>query len=135
MAPHIDVPEGKDVIDVFHKWHAKLDSENREIIFSVSTQYYLEEGQADLLDPEDETKWTKVLVLPFPKDNVVTEKGEMLVGASVPTFFDTEQLKKRFIPIDDFVQVVYKMVEQINADLENAMLLQQMEDNAEWSLL
>jgi len=125
----------EDLVNVFHRWQAKLDPETREVTFLVTTKYALDEAEVEQIDPHAEGEWTKVLILAFPEGNTAEVDGNAVTFADKPEFFDVTQLHKRYIPIDEFVRVITKMMTRINADLDKAAALEQLDSESEWSLL
>jgi hypothetical protein len=125
----------EETVNVFHRWHAHLDVEDRSVTFLVSKMYTLEEEKTSEIDPEDEASWDKVLTLAFPEENFAEVEGKPVAFADSPTFFDTTQLSKRYIPVDEFVRVVSQIMEKINTDLDKAAALEEMSEDSTWNLL
>ena len=125
--------QDETTINIFHRWNAELDLETRTVTFYVSKEYSESEKQVELIDPDDLVLWEKVMVLPFPKEKIDLAKN--ISPSDDPIFFDHTQLSKRYIPLEDFVQVVTRIMEKINQDLQKTAAFHEISENSEWDVL
>lgn len=125
----------EDVVQVFHRWNATLDAESRTVTFFVSKEFAESEEDVDNIDVNLTEMWDKVMVLPFPDDKVGEVEGTTVAFAGTPIFFDHTQLSKRFIPVDEFVDAVTRIVSKINEDLSKQVALESMHDDSGWNVL
>lgn len=120
---------------VFHLWEAKLDVAARTVSFYVSKEFRERVDQLADIDRSSPDLFDLVMVLPFPPEQErELENGTPVSYAANPTFFDHEQLSKRYIQEDEFVRTIERLVESINKDLEAALSLEKLAEESEWSL-
>jgi hypothetical protein len=125
----------EDTVQVFHRWNADLDVDARTVTFCVSKSYATSAEETEKIDPNNPEAWDKVLVLPFPEKNEGTHEEQSVTFAGNPTFFDHTQLVKRFIPIDEFVNAITRIMNSINADLDKQVALEQTAETSGWNIL